>query len=156
MASYQRLEDLAAGTEWLVKAEPAPTTCAHASRASTVVRRNRPAWHGAATTTTRVEKRAMSRVQYTYGVPSTSFFVQLTSTGTTNSQTATPPAGAVGFFIQVGTTSGYITLDGSTPSSSNGLLITKDQLPMFIPVAQTIILRSSAGANSVASIQWVR
>lgn len=98
----------------------------------------------------------MSRVQYTYGIPSTSFFTQLTSTGTTNSQTATPPAGAVGFFIQVGTTSGYITLDGSTPSSSNGLLIAKDQLPMFIPVAQTIILRSSAGANSVASIQWVR
>ena len=98
----------------------------------------------------------MTAVSYSYGVPSTSFFTQLTSTGTSNSQTATPPAGAHGFFIQVGTTSGYITLDGSTPSSTNGLLITKDQLPFFIPIAQTIILRSSAGANSVASIQWVR
>lgn len=98
----------------------------------------------------------MTAVSFSYGVPSTAFFTQLTSTGTTNSQTATRPAGATGFFIQVGTTSGYITLDGSTPSSSNGLLIVKDQLPLFFPVAPTITLRSSAGANCVASIQWVR
>lgn len=96
----------------------------------------------------------MSDIRFSYGVRA-GHFTQLTSTGTTNSQTATVPAGAHGFLIHVGTTSGYITMDGSTPSSTNGLLITKDQLPLFIPVAQTIILRSSAGASSVASIQWV-
>jgi hypothetical protein len=98
----------------------------------------------------------MTLVSFSYGIPSTSFFQQISSADTTTTATATPPAQAHGFFIQVGTTSGYITLDGSTPSSSNGLLITKDQLPLFIPVGQKILLRSSAGASSVASIQWVR
>ncbi len=98
----------------------------------------------------------MTAVQYTYDVPASAGFEQITSTGTSNSQTSTPPAGARACLLQVGTTSGYVTFDGTTPSSTNGLLIVKDQLPMFVPLGRLITLRSSAGANSVLSIQWLR
>lgn len=93
---------------------------------------------------------------YEYDVPGTTYFEQISSANTTTTATSTPPAGVHAFFIQVGTTSGYMTLDGSTPSSSNGLLITKDQLPWFCPVTAVIKIRSSGATASVASIQWLR
>lgn len=82
-----------------------------------------------------------------------------TSTGTSNSQTFTPPSGAHGFYVTVSTNGCYMTFDGTAPSSTNGLSIPAGVAPLFFPFAPQasngIIVRSQAAANSIVNVCWV-
>lgn len=83
-----------------------------------------------------------------------------TSTGTSNSQTFTPPANAKGFYVTVATNGCYMTFDGTAPSSTNGLAIPSGVAPLFFPfvpaASSGIVVRSQAAANSVVNVVWVQ
>lgn len=85
---------------------------------------------------------------------------QLTSTGTANVQTFTPPAGAHGVYVSVSTNGCYITFDGTTPSSTNGLPLPAGVSPVFLlfaPAAGSgLKVASQAAANSVVNVAWVK
>lgn len=69
--------------------------------------------------------------------------------------TFSAPAGARGFLISVQTAPIFITYDGSSPSSTNGLHIPSGVVPIYIGIAKTFIARSSA-ASSPTGVLWVR
>lgn len=54
-------------------------------------------------------------------------------------------------FITVETTAARVTFDGSTPSTTNGIVIQKDSSPLFVPVVAGTQIKwiSTAGAASV-------
>jgi hypothetical protein len=86
----------------------------------------------------------------------TASHAQATSTGTANVQSfANPGQGCRGFLITVATNGCYLTLDGSTPSSSNGLAIPPGVAPVLIPVGKSVKVASQAAGNSVVQIVWV-
>ena len=94
-------------------------------------------------------------MQAPFATTSSSPHAQATSTGTADVHTFTPPTGAHGFFVTVQTNNCYLTLDATTPDSTNGLHILKDLGPIFIPVGQTIKVASDAAGNSVVNVLWV-
>lgn len=94
-------------------------------------------------------------MQAPFGLPTTNPHVQVTSTGTSDVHTVNPPAGAHGFFCTVQTNPVYMTLDGTTPSSTNGLHVVKDSAPIFIPAGKPVNLASDTAGNAVVNILWV-
>lgn len=94
-------------------------------------------------------------MQAPFGLPTANPHVQITSTGTSDVKTATPPGGGHGFFCTVQTNNIYLTFDGTTPSSSNGLHILKDTAPIFFPVGKTLSVVSDAAGNAVVNILWL-
>lgn len=97
----------------------------------------------------------MGRHLNTYDIVADTPHVQKTSTGTADTQTATAPAFAVGCLLTVETTAARVTFDGSTPTSTNGLVIPAGTTPIFIPLGRTIKIRSTAAANSVVNVLWL-
>jgi hypothetical protein len=86
--------------------------------------------------------------------------VQVTSTGTSDVQSASRPAdnaiGVRGFFISVETTDARVTFDGSTPSATNGHLFYAGNPVAFVPVgSQDVQVLSTASADAVVNITWV-
>lgn len=79
---------------------------------------------------------------------------QATSTGTGNVQTINAPPSAKGFLFTVQTNGIYFTLDGSTPSSSNGLHSVAGTAPVFIPLGKNINFASDAAGNAVVNVIW--
>lgn len=79
---------------------------------------------------------------------------QATSTGTANVQTLNAPASAKGFLYSVFTNGIYFTVDGSTPSSSNGLHAPAGTAPVFIPFGKNISFVSDNVAGSTLSVIW--
>jgi hypothetical protein len=68
-------------------------------------------------------------------------------------RTFTAPRGARAALISVVTTPARVTLDGSTPSASNGLV-----LPVGvheIPVGRTIKITSTATAACLVNVLWL-
>lgn len=94
-------------------------------------------------------------MQAPFGLPTTNPHAQATSTGTADVKTFSPPGGAHGFFITVQTNPVYLTLDGTTPSSTNGLHVIKDAAPVFIPASKTISVASDTAGNAVVNVLWV-
>lgn len=84
--------------------------------------------------------------------------VQATSTGTGNEQTLTPPSDASACMVSVETTSARITFDGSTPAVGNGHVFPTAQVPqtLLIGAGSTIKFISTAAANSVVNVTWLR
>lgn len=83
--------------------------------------------------------------------------VQATSSGTADVQSLpTPGKGCHGFLITVSTNGCYLTLDGGTPSSTNGLAIPAGTSPIFIPIAKNIKVASQAAGNSVVNVLWLQ
>ena len=84
---------------------------------------------------------------------------QATSTGTGNVQSLTPDAGAHALLITAATNGCYVTFDGSTPSSTNGLALAKDGLPLFLPLvpqaSDALKFASQAAGNSVVNVLWL-
>ena len=84
---------------------------------------------------------------------------QATSTGTGNVASLTPPAGAHGFWITASTNGCYLTLDGTTPDSSNGLPLAKDGLPLFLPLvpqaSDALKFASQVAGNAVVNVLWL-
>lgn len=81
---------------------------------------------------------------------------QQTSTGTADVKTFTAPKDAVAFLIDVVTTDAWLTLDGTTPTTSNRALIKKDQNPLYVGVGKDVKVAASAAANSIVSVLWLK
>lgn len=80
------------------------------------------------------------------------------SSGTADVQTLIPPADASACEITVETTNARMTVDGSTPSVTNGHVFPKDQLPhlKLIGPGSSIKWISIAAAASVVNVTWYR
>lgn len=97
----------------------------------------------------------MARVGMAYDITRSSPHAQATSTGTGDPKTLTAPDNATGVFMTVLTTDARVTFDGTTPTSSNGLIVPDGGLPTFFPLGRDIIFTSTAGANSVVDVLWI-
>ena len=86
---------------------------------------------------------------YLPGTPS-----QIAPTSTTDVKTYTIPAGCSAVLIGVETTDARITLDGTAPDSTHGLVYPKGQAPVLVPVGpgSTIKAVSTAAATSTVGI----
>lgn len=83
---------------------------------------------------------------------------RLSSSGSSDTQTATVPAGTSAIEITVETTSCRMTLTaGGDPTSNTGLIVQKDQMPWFIPIGQgcTFKFASTAGTASVIQLAYL-
>lgn len=65
--------------------------------------------------------------------------------------------GARAVVISVATNLAYVTLDGSTPSSTNGLKVAAGTAPIFIPVNPRFGIKalSSAAGGSIVDVLWL-
>lgn len=83
---------------------------------------------------------------------------QLTSTSTADVKTPTIPNGTSHILLAVTTTSARVTLDGTAPSSTNGLVYVAAQQPIFIPVGQGITVKfaSTAGTSSIVDLAYLQ
>lgn len=79
-----------------------------------------------------------------------------TSTGTGDVQTLTPPGNASAMQFCVETTNARMTLDGSTPSATNGNVELAAQSPQFLPVGAGSQIKwiSTAAAASIVNVTW--
>lgn len=97
----------------------------------------------------------MAKTGETYGITSATPHAQQTSTGTADVKTLAPPAGAVACMLTVTTNPARITLDGTTPTASNGLLVPTGAMPLPLSVARTMKFVSSIAANSIVDVLWL-
>lgn len=84
---------------------------------------------------------------------------QLTSTGTSDTKTATIPNDTSAVLISVETTDARVTFNsGDTPASSLGQLFPKALAPVRVDVGAgaTIKVQSTASANSVVNLTYLR
>lgn len=83
---------------------------------------------------------------------------QSTPADTTTVRTFLPPAQAGAFFVTVTTTAGFMTLDGSTPGSGNGIPIATGAQPLFVPCAPVagVKFTSQSAAICLINILWLR
>lgn len=72
---------------------------------------------------------------------------------TTTVSTLTSPGPTAGVTITVETTGARVTFDGSTPSSTNGHVFPKDQVPAFYPFGQGMVIKWTSTAAAVSTIQ---
>ena len=73
-------------------------------------------------------------------------------------QTFAPPSNppAVSCFVQAVTADAYVTFDGTTPSSSNGLLLKAGTNPIFVPLgAGNSVIAIGAGGTSTINVFWL-
>ena len=65
--------------------------------------------------------------------------------------TVTLPAGTRAIYIQCQTNDIIFTLDGTTPSDTNGLVVPDGVMPLFLPVAASQLkwLSTAAGGSKV-------
>lgn len=83
---------------------------------------------------------------------------RLSSANSSTIATATIPRGTSAIEVTVETTSCRATFTTTDdPTTSTGLIIQKDQMPWFIPVAQGVTLKfaSTAGTASVIQIAYL-
>lgn len=79
---------------------------------------------------------------------------QVTSTGTSDVQTVTTGNSCSAVLITVETNAARVTFDGTTPSSSNGVVIPKDAVPLLIGFRhnRTIKAVSTVAGNSIVNV----
>ena len=101
----------------------------------------------------------MSRPYTVYTLPSDTSLancqVQATSGNTGDVQTLAKPGRATAALVCVRTNDCYLTVNGTTPSSSNGLPIIAGATALLIMVGADIKFASSAGSNSVLNVLWL-
>lgn len=70
--------------------------------------------------------------------------------------TLAPPATAVACFVQAVTNDAFVTFDGTTPSSSNGILLKQGTNPIFVPlgVGNSVIGLGSGGTATI-NVFWL-
>lgn len=76
------------------------------------------------------------------------------SPATGSSTTMTNPVGAHGVFLSVTTQGIYLTLDATTPSSTNGLHIPAGGNPWFLPCGLPLTMRADT-TGAVVNALWV-
>lgn len=85
--------------------------------------------------------------------------VSTTVADNTTVTTDAAPAGARGLLLSAKSKAVYVTFDGTTPSSTNGLYFPAETMPVFIPVIPTggsIKWISADVAGSTVDILWLR
>lgn len=88
-----------------------------------------------------------------FGVPSTGAHNQTTTADNTTVKTVSLATNTRAIYVGVTSKKVYMTFDGSTPSSTNGLGIVPDALPMYISVGSpTIKWISSDVAGSTVNV----
>lgn len=83
--------------------------------------------------------------------PTASPHQQATSTGTADVQTLTLPATTQAVFLSVETTGCYLTVDGTTPSSSNGIFLPTGVLH-FVPLGPGLTVKFASSAAAVSKV----
>jgi hypothetical protein len=92
-------------------------------------------------------------LQAPFALP-TGSHTQATSTGTGDVKTLAAPPSAKGFLFSALTNGVYFTLDGSVPSSSNGLHSPAGTAPVFIPLGKDIKFAADTAGNAIVSVIW--
>ena len=84
------------------------------------------------------------------------YTVQITSTGTADVKTATPTElNAAGALITAETNPARLTVDGSTPSATNGHFVPTGMGPILILLSSDVLkVVSTTAANSILNITW--
>jgi hypothetical protein len=81
---------------------------------------------------------------------------KVTAASTADVQTFLAPGYGTAFFINVAGQDVYMTIDGTTPSSTNGLLIPKAGLPVFFPLTvASIKVAPTAATAATVDVLWV-
>lgn len=80
---------------------------------------------------------------------------QETSTGLADVQTLVAPEGARAVLLTASTNGCYLTVDGSTPSSTNGIPLPAAGVPYLLPIPGDIKFASQAAGNSVVNALWL-
>jgi hypothetical protein len=89
-----------------------------------------------------------------YGLPSTGAHATSSPLATGSGSTITNPLGAHACFITVATQNAYLTLDGTTPSATNGLTLVAGGQPFFLPCGRPLTVLS-ATAGAVINVLWL-
>lgn len=79
-----------------------------------------------------------------------------TSANTTDVKTLSRPSGCHSCYLTASTTGAQMTFDGGTPSTTNGLIIPAGVAPIFFSVNGDIKFVSTAAANSVVDVLWLK
>lgn len=83
-----------------------------------------------------------------------------TTADATTVKTKAPAAGAIGLLLSVKSKAAYVTFDGTTPSSTNGMYFPAETMPVFLPIlpsgGQSLKWISSDVAGSTVDILWLR
>jgi hypothetical protein len=90
-----------------------------------------------------------------HNIAATGGQVQATSTGTADVQTTTPPVGALACLISVETTDARLTVDGSTPSATNGNVVQAGQSPAYLPIGAVLKHASAVAGSSLLNVTWL-
>jgi len=82
---------------------------------------------------------------------------KLTSTGTSDTKTATVPNNTSGIYITVETNPARFTFSAAGDPQVKGLIIQKDQNPWFLPLGAGATLKfvSTVAGNSVAQLAYI-
>ena len=99
----------------------------------------------------------MPRVLSSFDISPVTPHVEATSTGTADVKDVVAPAGATAFLVTVATTSARMTVDGSAPSTTNGLIIPLAAQPLLIPIGhpRTARFASAVAGTSVVDVLWL-
>lgn len=82
---------------------------------------------------------------------------KLTSTGTSDTKTATVQRGTSAVLVTVETNAARITLEGTDPAGGTGHVIPKDTSPYFLPVGPATILKAvSMTGTSVIQLSYIQ
>lgn len=82
---------------------------------------------------------------------------KLTSTGASDTKTATVERGTSAVLITVETNAVRVTLEGTDPAGGTGHVIQKDQNPYFLPVGPTTTLKVvSVTGTSVTQLSYIQ
>ena len=89
-----------------------------------------------------------------YGMPSggEQAHVQSTSTGLADVKTVTAPGRASACYLSAATSNACVVFDGTTPSTTNGMLITQGLQPVLIEIGKTIKFASAVAGNSLLNV----
>jgi len=84
-------------------------------------------------------------------------FVSVTSSGSSDVQTLTPPPDATACFISCDGTDGRFTCDGATnPTATVGHILRAAMgAPIFLPMAVPLRWVSTAGTAAVLQVTWL-
>lgn len=88
-------------------------------------------------------------------LPAASSQAQDSSPDASTTKTLTPPAGALACMVTAETTTARVTFNGTVPSSSNGLVVQVAAAPLYLPFAEPITWRSTAGTASILNVLWL-
>jgi hypothetical protein len=80
---------------------------------------------------------------------------QQTSTGTADVKSFSTPSNAVACYVSATTNPARLTVDGTTPSATNGIVVPAGALPFELRAVQALKVASTAAANSIVDVAFL-